>query len=256
MTSVPSTKTRRSAALRRSELDRSTATRLAATEYARIADAVAALPASAWHNPTDCPDWDVHALVGHIVGMTEMAASIREGSRQRRIALRGDGVFIDELTDLQVREHAHQSQAELTGRLRTVGPKAAAGRRRTPGLIRRRPMPVEQTVNGRPERWAIGYLVDTILTRDPWMHRIDLSRATGQALQLTAEHDGVLVADVVDEWTRRHDRPYRLELSGPAGGTWGHGVGGPELRMDAVEFCRAVSRRAAHPGLLDTEVPF
>ena len=36
-----------------------------------------------------------------------------------------------------------------------------------------------------------------IITRDPWMHRLDLARATGQDLVLTADHDGVIVADVV-----------------------------------------------------------
>ena len=38
-----------------------------------------------------------------------------------------------------------------------------------------------------------------ILTRDTWMHRVDISRATGRDLVLTAEHDGRIVADVVDE---------------------------------------------------------
>jgi hypothetical protein len=80
-------------------------------------------------------------------------------------------------------------------------------------------MPVDQIVNGVPERWSIGYLVDVILTRDPWMHRIDLSRATGQTLRLSGGHDGVIVADVVAEWAARHDQPYNLELTGPAGGT-------------------------------------
>jgi hypothetical protein len=39
-------------------------------------------------------------------------------------------------------------------------------------------MPQRQLVAGRPESWSIGYLIDVILTRDPWMHRIDLTRAT------------------------------------------------------------------------------
>lgn len=39
------------------------------------------------------------------------------------------------------------------------------------------------------------------------MHRIDISRATGRPLTLTADHDGVLVADVVHEWAGRHGTP-------------------------------------------------
>jgi hypothetical protein len=117
-------------------------------------------------------------------------------------------------------------------------------------------MPVPQTINGRPETWTIGYLVDVIFTRDPWMHRIDLVRATGAEHVLTAEHDGVIVADVVAEWGRRHGRPYTLHLTGPAGGLWSNGSGGQELELDALEFCRILSGRGHGEGLLATEVPF
>jgi uncharacterized protein (TIGR03083 family) len=242
--------------LRHSELDRPTAMRLAATEYERFAAALDALDESAWHQPTDCPHWDVHAVAGHALGMAEMAASIREGSRQRKAALRSDAVFIDALTGLQVREHAELAPREIVTRFRRVGPRAARARRRTPAFIRRRPMPVAQAVNGSEELWTLGYLIDTILTRDPWMHRVDISRAAGQPMQLTAEHDGVLVADVVAEWAARHGRPYRLTLTGPAGGSWAVGTDGPQLELDAIEFCRVLSGRGTGSGLLDTEVPF
>ena len=45
---------------------------------------------------------------------------------------------------------------------------------------------------------------------------------------LTADHDGVIVADVVAEWARRHGQPYQLKLTGPAGGSWTSGTGGEE----------------------------
>jgi len=88
------------------------------------------------------------------------------------------------------------------------------------------------------------------------MHRVDIARASGTALQLTAEHDGVLVADVVAEWSARHGQPYTLRLTGPAGGTWSSGVDGPQVELDAVEFCRVLSGRETGTGLLATEVPF
>jgi hypothetical protein len=69
---------------------------------------------------------------------------------------------------------------------------------------------------------------------------------------LTADHDGVLVDDVVHEWAERHGEPFTLHLTGPAGGTWGSG--GPKLEFDAVEFCRSISGRGTAP--FDTEVPF
>jgi hypothetical protein len=73
---------------------------------------------------------------------------------------------------------------------------------------------------------------------------------------LTPEHDGVLVADVVAEWAQRHGRPYRLRLTGPAGGEWSSGSGGEEIELDAVEFCRVLSGRGSGAGLLGQPVPF
>ena len=182
--------------LRRSQLDRSTAMRLAGTEYARFADALDQLTPGDWKLPTDCPGWDVQTVAGHVLGMAEMAASVRDGARQLRSATKAGGVFLDSLTALQVREHAGLTPAALQGKLRKIGPKATRGRRLAPGFIRHRRMPFLQEVGGQPEWWTIGYLTDTILARDPWMHRIDLARATGHSLKLTAEHDGVLVADM------------------------------------------------------------
>lgn len=98
--------------------------------------------------------------------------------------------------------------------------------------------------------------MDRIYTRDAWMHRIDITRATGRELVLTPEHDGRLVDDVVQEWSRSHGRPYRLSLTGPAGGTWTHGQGGEQMTLDAVEFCRVLSGRVRGEGLLAHTVPF
>ncbi|GAA5138996.1 hypothetical protein [Pseudonocardia adelaidensis] len=53
----------------------------------------------------------------------------------------------------------------------------------------------------------------------------------------------------------RHGMPHLLRLSGPAGGRWNAGDG-PELELDAVEFCRVPSGRGHGEGLLGVEVPF
>jgi uncharacterized protein (TIGR03083 family) len=228
--------------------------RLAADEYDRMVTQLRRLAATDWGRPTDCPAWDVRELVGHTVGMTEMAASFPEQMRQMKAAGKAGGVFIDALTALQVEKHKSDTPDVLVARLAKVGPKAAKGRRRTPGFIRRRPMPELQNVGGVDEAWTVGYLVDVILTRDTWMHRVDIARAAGQVVEVTADHDGVLVADVVTEWAGRHGQPCTLTLTGPAGGTWTFGSGGPQLTEDAVEFCRGLSGRGAPA--LGTEVPF
>jgi uncharacterized protein (TIGR03083 family) len=236
---------------RTAALPRDTAMRLAATEYQRFADMLRALSPDDWARPTECPGWDVRAVASHALGMVEMAASIREKNRQFKLARSRGGVFIDALTGLQVDERRHMTAAQITGRFGARGPKAARARRRAPGFIRRR-----VAVRGPEEAWTVGYLIDIILTRDPWMHRADIARATGADHVLTAEHDGVLVADVVAEWAARHGQPFTLRLTGPAGGAWNSGEGGPLIETDAVEFCRILSGRGHADGLLATQVPF
>ena len=168
---------------------------------------------------------------------------------------------VDALTALQIEERQHLAPEELRAELHRVGPRGAKGRRRIPGFLRRRRMPGVEIVNGAPEAWSLGYVSDVILTRDAWMHRLDLARATGQDLVLTADHDGIIVADVVAEWARRHGQPYRLELTGPAGGSWSSDTSGEQIVMDAADFCRVVAGRPGPDGgqacgLLSTQVPF
>ena len=245
-------------------IERPTAMRLAQTEYQRVTDAVDALQHEDWARPTDCTEWDVRQLVAHIAGMANLFSTPFEVARQIRVAKarqQPGQAGIDAQTALQVEERQHLGPEELRAELHRVGPRGASGRRRVPGFVRRRRLPEPQIVNGVPETWSMGYLTDVILTRDPWMHRLDLARAAGQELVLTADHDGVIVADVVAEWARRHGQPYRLELTGPAGGSWSYGTGGEEIVMDAAGFCRVVSGRlgpdGGQPGgLLATQIPF
>ena len=122
-------------------------------------------------------------------------------------------------------------------------------------------MPERQLVAGHLERWTFGYLIDVILTRDPFMHRLDIHAATGLPARITAEHEGRIVDDVVQEWADRHGKPYTLDLTGPAGGHWSSGDG-EAIHLDALDFCRIISGRPATAtkveptGLLTTAVPF
>ena len=244
---------------RRSILDRDLAMALAATEYDKVAALLAGLTSEQWTAPTDCPAWDVRAMAGHMLGMAQMAASLREMVRQQRAAAKrhkhDGGLSIDALTAVQVDKNAGLTSAEVVDAVRVVGPKAARARRRTPALVRNRTLPEPQDVAGEKESWTIGFLLDTILTRDPFMHRIDICRAAGMSLGATADHEGHIVDDVVREWAARHGAAYRLELTGPAGGRWEEKGSGEQITMDALEFCRAVGGRAPHAGLLSVQVP-
>lgn len=237
------------------QLERDAAMRLAATEYERVAAQFEQLRPEHWGSPTDCPDWDVRAMAGHMLGMVQMIASMPEMIRQqvaaKRRAKREGSVMIEALTALQVAQNTNLTTDELIEQVRRLAPKAVKARRRAPGLLRKQTMPDQD------EWWAMGYLFDVILTRDPFLHRVDIARATSTPLTATADHEGVIVNDVVAEWADRHGAPYDLELTGPAGGHWHHGQGqGQHIAMDAFDFCRALSGRAPTEGLLATQVPF
>ena len=152
-----------------------------------------------------------------MLGMVEMAASMRDRSRQRRAATVDGNIDIDRLTALQVSERSSWSGPAISDRFAARAPKAVRGRRMTPGFIRRQTM-VGGVINGAEEPWTLGYLTDIILTRDPWMHRLDICIALDQTPHPTPRHDGVIVADVVSEWADRHGKDFTLHLTGPPAG--------------------------------------
>lgn len=239
-------------------IERAEAEALARTEYERMGDQLRTLTAEDWVKPTECPDWDVRAVAGHSAGMLATFTGYRTLMGAMRAAAkaakRSGGPMIDALTAAQVANHAGLSTSELIAKVDAVGPKAARWRATRPALFRG--MPMKEEVGGEQETWRLGYLLDIILTRDPWMHRVDIARATGRPMHLTVNHDGRIVADVVAEWARRHRSPFALSLTGPAGGEYVSGHGGEHITIDAVEFCRTLSGRATGSGLLSQEVPF
>lgn len=238
--------------------DRERAMHEAEVAYQRYVDAVAHLRPDQWEAPTECPGWDVRTMTGHLLGAMRSAASIREFASQqvqvKRRSRRAAANETDVMTSIQVERTAGMSTAELVAELGSMVGPAVRGRRRTPAPMRRVvSFPVE--VPGLKERWTLGYLVDIVLTRDAWMHRIDVARALGTEPLLTADHDGWVVAGVAQEWLGRHGEPVDLVLEGPAGGRFGD-PSATELRLDAVEFCRITSHRESGAGILKVAVPF
>ena len=229
---------------------------LAETEFARMVEQLGSLSAEDWRQPTVCELWDVRALASHVLGMAEAQASLRQFAHDFRAAgRRSGGKMIDAMTATQVAERASMTPGAIVSRLASVAPKAVKARRRTPALVRH----VVRMTQDPPfdaERWRFGFLVDKIFTRDTWMHRLDISRATGKTMVLTAPHDGRLIDDVVAEWGHRHGQAFSLTLTGPAGGQWRVGDQGEQLELDALDFCLTVGSRQPGAGLLATEVPF
>jgi uncharacterized protein (TIGR03083 family) len=229
---------------------------IAEEEFRRFAELVASLSAEEWTLPTDCDAWDVRKMVLHVLGSGDAQASFPQFVHQ----LRG-GVplnkeidshhWVDGMNELQIRERSHLSNDEIVAQLAAVGPKAVKGRWRTPPPARYLPIPF-----GPPIGWtALKYLLDVGFTRDVWAHRIDLCKATGREMHLTADHDGRLVADIVGEWASIYDRPFELVLEGPAGGKFSHGTDGERVEIDAIDFIRVLSGRLPGTGVLANPLP-
>ncbi len=238
-------------------IDHDQAMRLATVESERLLAVADGLQEQEWLLPTDCPDWTVRDMLGHILGMLELQADGSERMRQVKIAAgvaEQTGILrINAMTALQVREHATLSSDALGAALHDAAPRALAARIATTAEQRDAPYP-----SGLPgeDAWTFGYLFDVILTRDPWIHRVDICRAIGHDMELSTDHDGRIVAGVVTDWARRHGQPFTLTLDGPAGDRFSTGTGGADLHLDAVDFCRILSGRAPGAGLLTTSVPF
>jgi uncharacterized protein (TIGR03083 family) len=230
---------------------------LFAVELARVLELARGLDEAQWAAQTECPDWDVRRMYLHMLGACESGASWSELGHQmlaaRRYQRSNGGPLEAALSATQVADRIALTPDALIERFAAIAPVTVRRRRSLPGPLRRMTMKVDGPVF---ERWALGYLIDTIYLRDAWMHRIDVCRATGEAPVLTAEHDGRIVADVVAEWARRHGQPFTLILTGPAGGRFSGRGGGTLIELDAVEFCRILAGRAHGEGLLATIVPF
>lgn len=227
----------------------------AAEEYARLDTLLAGLGDADWLLPTDCDGWAVRDVVAHLAGAAEATASLRESGRQALAARRRHraALLVDGMSAVQVAERAGLAPVRLRAQLSAAATRGVRARSRWPAPLRGVRVPFGPPLGWRP----LGYLTDRIYTRDAWMHRIDIARATGRSLHLTASHDGRLVADVVAEWAGDHGQPFRLELTGPAGGAWQRGTGGPVLVLDAVELARVLSGRAPAPHpLLGHQVAF
>jgi uncharacterized protein (TIGR03083 family) len=230
-------------------------------ELERTIRVLRSLDAEAWSTPTDCPAWDIRALYQHVLGACEAGASMRENVHQlpraRTYRKQHGGPLEAALSEVQVRERADLSPTQVVERMATTAPKTVRGRRRMPGLVRRRAkMAVDGPVH---ETWKLGYLIDIIYLRDLWMHGVDSAHALSQPLELSADHDGRIVADVVVEWGGRHRQPFVIELTGPAGATYAsdpNSPGAQHLALDAIEFCRTLAGRAPAAGLMATVVPF
>lgn len=222
---------------------------MAREELNRFLTVVESLSGDDWQQPTDCIEWTVRDMLAHQAGSYAGFAGWGEFKRQMSAKPGPGQMQVDAINARQVADRAGRSPAELISELRRVGPKAINTRRRLPWLLRKLRVPMGPPLGTT----AIEYLTDLIYTRDTWMHRADICRATGCPFTQTLEHDGRMVALVLRDLAHKLTKQLRgqsviFDLTGLAGGRFHIGkLAEPSaiLKMDVLEFNRLASARVS-----------
>ena len=191
-----------------------------------------------WSKPTACTMWNVRDMVAHQAGGYASGTGYREMIRQYSSPPRRGQLPEDAVNELQVRERAGKSPTDLIAELRAIGPVAIQKWAHQFRLAKMVTIP--HPVGGM---FSLRHLMWVIHSRDTWMHRLDICRATGRAFEQTADQDGRIAELVmldVEKALRRKlaGKSVLFDLSGIAGGTWKVGNGDPaaEIQMDVLEF--------------------
>src|SRR5260370_16885275 len=178
------------------------ATEMAAVELERLLTLVESLAPADWDQPSACTLWNVRQVVAHVTGAAALYARWSEFKRQtspfvQRPYRQAGFSLLDAFNQIQVDDRSAATPADLLAELCEVGPRAIATRKRLPAIVRavRLPLPLLGLV-------PLGYLTDLIYTRDMWMHRLDICRATGREMVQTPPHDGRITALAVRDLTR------------------------------------------------------
>ncbi len=227
---------------------------MATAELARFLTLLEELEPEDWSRPTACTRWDVRQVVAHLVGFADAYSNFAEFRRQGNSRLqrpyREAGMSrLEALNQIAVDDRADLSPDQLIAQLRERGLRAIRTRERLPAVLRHLPLPLGKVTPEIGRVWVpVRYLTDTILTRDMWMHRLDISRATGREMLLTPEHDGritaLVVRDLAQTLTSRLNGGVIYNLAGPAGGSWriGHEALAT-IHLDALDFHLLASGR-------------
>ncbi len=238
------------------------AMRLAAEENQRFLALLRQLGPGDWARGTDCTRWSVRDVAVHVIASAEAQASPREFLRQavrgRRLTAQiGGQHWVDGLNEAQLQARRELGAEDVPPRWETAAAAALTARRRLPAAIGKLRLLPLGSMAGVDFGWQpLSYLFDIGFTRDVWMHRIDIARATDRPLNPTPEHDGRIVEDIIAEWATLHTDPFHLRLTGPAGGTFVRADdGSAPLEIDAIDCCRIISGRGTPRGVLEHPLP-
>jgi uncharacterized protein (TIGR03083 family) len=222
----------------------SEATELAESQYGKLITTLHDLSEEEWNAPTDCDRWRVRDIVAHMMGWAEAIISPPEMIRQARAARKRKaelGGSLNAQNEVQVDERRDMTTAELLAEFEGLVPRFVKRRRIMGGAGRY--VPYYSSALGRTN---LGFVMNVIFTRDAFMHRVDITRATKRDLDL-GDPERRLVADAAKQWARESDAVARLHFTGPAGGYF-FTADNPAATItgDAIEFCRMLTGRADH----------
>ncbi len=222
--------------------------RLMTTSFNRFMHLIESLDPEDWSKPTACTAWNVHDIVAHQAGGYTSGVSYGEMLRQYVRIPKPGQLPEDAINALQVGERKNISPAVLIDELKQVGPEAAHNWAH--GFRAIRWMAIPHPVGGF---MSLHYLISVIHSRDTWMHRLDICRATNRPFEQTREHDGRIVELVVLDTAKKLNKKLNghaitIVLTGVSGSTWKIGKGDPaaEMEMDVLDFSIFVSGRFSY----------
>ncbi len=230
------------------KLGHAEAVHMTRVEFERFLALLDSLSLEDWSRPTRCTRWDVRQTVAHLAGSAASYANFAELRRQSsgrvQQPYRAEGFsWLEAQNQIQVDDRLAATPVQILAELREVAPKAAAIRAKLPAPIRALRLPLGMLTPELGRVWvALGYMSDIILTRDMWMHRLDISLATERPMVLTPEHDGritaLVVRDLQQTLGRELDRAVHYDLTGTAGGSYLVGPGAPAatIQLDACDL--------------------
>ncbi|MBI4673883.1 MAG: maleylpyruvate isomerase family mycothiol-dependent enzyme [Chloroflexi bacterium] len=212
---------------------------LALEAWKRLLNTLEGLNADDWNKPTPCTAWTVRDMVAHQAGAYATFSSFAELRRQYFAPVPKGRLAEDSINEIQIADRKHKTNAELVAEIREKGPRTIKNRRRIPFFLRAYAPP-----RADGYKLTLGHLLDVIFTRDSWMHRLDLARATNREMKLTRDHDGRIVELVMRDVNillapKLGGDALDIELTGIAGGVWRVGnapTARANLRMDALDF--------------------
>jgi uncharacterized protein (TIGR03083 family) len=218
------------------------------TELERFLALVETLIPEDWSKPTACTAWSVRDILAHQAGGYASGTSYREMIHQYSHLPKSGQLPEDATNEIQLSKRSGKSPAELIAELKSVGPIAAQKWAYQFRLVK--PITIPHRTAGSLN---LRHLMWVIHSRDTWMHRLDICRATGRKFEQTAEHDGRIAAlvmlDGAKALTKKLDgRAIAFALTGVGGGNWKVGIGEPSatIRMDVLDFNIFVSGRFSY----------